>query len=136
MINVFFRIKGARVLRLATKLILNIFIAPITIAKVSARVFGETPEQRQRWWPYAIFSVGLFGFWIALHLAEMWVPGVWAIAWFFYLFFVCQITSVRIQTREIYGITGNGSEDLFASMILYPFVVTQLDETTIDRIDW
>ena len=132
----YFRIKASRVLKLFTKLILNIFIAPITIAKVSARVLGETPEKRQRWWPYGIFSVGLFTLWIGLHIVNIWVPGVWAIAWFFYMFFVCQITSVRLRTRELYGITGNGSEDLFASMILYPFVATQLDETTIDRIDW
>ena len=126
-----FRIKASRVLKLFTKLILNILIAPITIAKVSARVYGETPEQRQRWWPYSIFSVGLFSLWIGLLIVNFWVPGVWAIGWFFYMFFVYQVTSVRLRTRELYGITGNGSEDLFASMFLYPFIATQLDETTM-----
>ena len=66
------------------------------------------------------------------HLIEIAVPGCWAIAWFFYLCFACQVTAVRIKTREIYDIIGNASEDFFASMILYPNVATQLDLTTKD----
>ena len=122
----------SRVKKLFVKWLLNIFIAPITIAKVSARVYGKTAEKRKKWWPYAIPTVGLFSLFIIFHLIEIAVPGCWAIAWFFYLCFACQVTAVRIKTREIYDIIGNASEDFFASMILYPNVATQLDLTTKD----
>ena len=109
---------------------MNIVIAPITIAKVSARVYGKTAEKRDTWWYYAIPSVGLFSLFILFHCLELVLPGCWSIAWFFYLCFACQITAVRIKTREIYGIVGNPSEDFFSAMVLYPSVATQLDETT------
>ena len=120
----------SRAAMLFKKWAINIFIAPITIAKVSARVYGKTVEKRRKWWPYAIPSVGLFGLFILFHILELAVPGCWAIAWFFYLCFTCQITAIRIRTREIYDIIGNASEDFFSSMILYPNVATQLDLTT------
>lgn len=112
------------------KWVLNIFIAPLTIAKVSARVYAKTPEKRKKVWPYAISAVGTFSLFIIFHLAELVVPGCWAMAWFFYLCFTCQVTATRIKTREIYDIIGNASEDFFAAMILYPNVATQLDLTT------
>ena len=115
---------------LLKKWLLNIFIAPITVAKVSARVYGKTAEKRKKWWPYAIPSVGLFTLFILFHLLELVVPGCWSIAWFFYLCFTCQITAIRIKTRELHNIIGNASEDFFSAMILYPNVATQLDLTT------
>ena len=78
---------------------------------MSARVYGKTAEKRRKWWPYAIPSVGLFLLFILFHLLELAVPGCWSIAWFFYLCFTCQITSIRIKTREIYSIVGNASAD-------------------------
>ena len=125
----------SRVKMLFIRFVLNIFIAPITVAKVSARVYGKTAEKRRKWWPYAIPSVGLFSLFIFFHLLELAIPGCWAIAWFFYLCFTCQITAIRIKTREIYDIIGNASEDLFSAMILYPLVVTQLDLTTENLSD-
>jgi len=125
----------SRVKMLFIRFVLNIFIAPITVAKVSARVYGKTAEKRRKWWPYAIPSVGLFTLFIFFHLLDFAIPGCWAIGWFFYLCFTCQITAIRIKTREIYDIIGNASEDLFSAMILYPLVVTQLDLTTENLSD-
>ena len=125
----------SKVSSLFTKLVLNVFMSPITIAKVSARVYAEDMETRKKWWPYAIPSVGLFVLFIAFHVLNVFIPGCWSIAWFFYLFFICQITAVRIRTRELYGINGNACEDFFASMILYPNVTTQLDLTTKDLLN-
>ena len=122
--------KLSRVKTLFFKWFMNIFIAPLTIAKVSARVYGKTAEKRNKWWPYAIPSVGLFSLFILFHLLELAIPGCWSIAWFFYLCFTCQITAVRIKTRELHNIIGNASEDFFSAMILYPNVATQLDLTT------
>ena len=125
----------SRVSSLFLKLVSNIFMSPITIAKVAARVYAENIEKRIKWWPYAIPSVGLFILFIAFHVINIFVPGCWSIAWFFYLFFVCQITAVRIRTRELYKINGNACEDFFASLILYPNVTTQLDLTTKDLLN-
>ena len=125
-----FRMDSSRSIKLFVKLVYNIFMAPITIAKVSARVYGKTSEKRNKWWPYAIPSVGLFLLFILFHLLELAIPGCWSIAWFFYLCFTCQITAVRIRTREIHSIIGNASEDFFSAMFLYPNVATQLDLTT------
>ena len=125
----------SRVFSLFLKLVSNIFMSPITIAKVSARVYAESIEKRRKWWPYAIPSVGLFILFIAFHVVNIFVPGCWSVAWFFYLFFVCQITAVRIRTRELYKINGNACEDFFASLILYPNVTTQLDLTTKDLLN-
>ena len=97
---------------------------------MSARVYGKTVDERRKWWPYAIPSVIAFFLFILFHLLELAIPGCWAIAWFFYLCFTCQVTAVRIKTREIYGIIGNASEDFFSAMILYPNVAVQLDLTT------
>ena len=109
---------------------MNIFIGPITIAKVQARVYGKTEEKQKKWWPYAIPSCGLFILFILFHVLELVVTGCWAIAWFWYLGFVCQITAVRIKTREIHGIVGNASEDFFSALFFYPNVALQLDLTT------
>merc|ERR1712110_619050 len=65
------KIKMSRVKMLFIKFVKNIFIAPITVAKVSARVYGKTAEKRKKWWPYAIPSVGLFSLFIFFHLLDL-----------------------------------------------------------------
>ena len=110
--------------------LLNIFIAPITVAKVSARIFGKTEKNKKKWWIYAIPSSGFFSLFILFHILEIIIPGCWSMAWFFYLCFTCQITAVRIKVREYFEINGNAAEDFFSSLILYPNVVTQMDITT------
>ena len=109
---------------------MNIFVAPLTIAIVASRVYGKTQEERNNWRPYAIPSFGLFFLFILFHFLELVVTGCWAIAWFWYVCFICQITAVRIKTRKIHGIDGNASEDFFAALFLYPNVALQLDITT------
>ena len=131
----FKKIRLSNVLGLFKELVINIFIAPITVAKVSARVYGKTGDARRKWWPYAIPSVIAFLLFILLHLLELAVPGCWAIAWFFYLCFTFHVTAVRIKTREIYGIIGNASEDFFSAMTLYPNVALQLDLTTRNIVE-
>merc|ERR1712110_638813 len=92
------KIKMSRVKMLFIRFVLNIFIAPITVAKVSARVYGKTAEKRRKWWPYAIPSVGLFSLFIFFHLLELAIPGCWAIAWFFYL---CSLAKLQqLESRQ------------------------------------
>jgi hypothetical protein len=46
---------------------------------------------------------------------------------FFFMVFVSLLMVHRHTLREKYGIDGNMAEDLFASMLMYPCVVEQLD---------
>ena len=124
------RMDVSRARNLFKSWVVNIVMAPIIVAKVSARMYGKTVESRKKWWPYAVPSLGSFSLFVLFHILDLVVPGCWSIAWFFYLCFVCQITAVRIKAREIFLINGNAAEDFFSSLILYPNVVTQLDITT------
>ena len=115
--------------RLFLKFLMNVFIAPITIAKVSAKLYSETEEKRKRWWPYAIVTVPLFLGFILCHILELALAGMWAIGWFFYLGFASVITAVRIKARDLGKINGNVWEDFFSSLFFYANVAVQLDET-------
>ena len=123
------RMNVPRVGHLFRKWLINIVIAPITTAKVSARIYGNNEKDRKKWWIYAVPSFCFFSLFILLHVLEIVIPGCWSMAWFFYLCFTCQITAIRIKVREHYNINGNAAEDFFSSLILYPNVVTQLDLT-------
>jgi len=119
------RKEGKRILELFIAYLKNVFIAPWTVAQVSARLNNSTKV-----WAYAIAPVTFFVAFVLLHFAELAVDGCWAIAWFFYLGFVTVLTAVRIQCRERFFINGNAFEDFFASLFFYPNVALQLDEST------
>ena len=53
---------------------------------------------------------------------------VWAVVgWAWYMFMVCHVVFIRNATRHDRGIYGNGWEDLFASVCMYPAIVSQLE---------
>jgi hypothetical protein len=119
------REESATIRKLFIKYIINIFMAPLTVAKASARLNGSTKV-----WAYAIPSVLTFSLFILCHLLDLAYSGCWAIAWFFYCCFATYLTAIRITCRERFNICGNPFEDFFASLFLYPNVALQLDETT------
>lgn len=116
--------KKTEIFRLAGKFLINIVAAPWTLAVVHAKLDNSNSV-----WKYAIAPVFSFIMTIVLHIAEIGCNGCWAIAWFFYLCFVCYATAVRVQFRDRLGIMGNPFEDFFASLFLYPNVAVQLEET-------
>ena len=118
-------IKASRTWKLFLMFAVNIFIAPFTLAKVAARLNND-----QKAWSYAIPAASAFGLFILCHIAELFVSGMWAVAWFFFLCFVAMMTSCRIQTRERYGIDGHPAEDFFVSCF-YPACAVQVSWTTL-----
>ena len=104
---------------------LNIFLAPWTIAKVNVAV-----SDNGSFFLYAIPSALSLILFVIFHIMDYFYRGCWAIAWVFYLCFVTIISTVRGKCREKLNITGNPCEDFLLSVLLYPNVLVQLDETT------
>ena len=73
----------------------------------------------------AAAHVLFYGF-VALYCAWAAVPGLYALAWLCYAAFACVLAMLRHRVRTARGINGNVLEDLFASALLYPQVVCQL----------
>eukprot|EP00095_Tigriopus_kingsejongensis_P000207 maker-scaffold41_size498431-snap-gene-3.31 protein:Tk00207 transcript:maker-scaffold41_size498431-snap-gene-3.31-mRNA-1 annotation:"glycine betaine transporter -like" len=105
--------------------LINLVLAPFTVAQAHGRLTGNS-----RPWVYIVTLCVLFGLFVLFHLLQLVFDGAWAMAWFFYLTYACVVASVRIEVREHFKIAGNGIEDLFASILLYPCCALQLDLTT------
>jgi hypothetical protein len=76
---------------------------------------------------HAAFSFAFFALWIGFLCASAAAP-VWAVGgWAWYMFMVCHVAFLRNATRHDRGIYGNGWEDLFASVCMYPAIVSQLE---------
>ena len=114
-------------MQLIGKFCINIFIAPWTMAKVSARLNNSTKT-----FVHAIPFVTCFGLFICLHLAELACQGCWALAWFFYLCYAAMNSYVRIQMREELDIEGSPFEDLILCIVFYPNVAVQMEESLND----
>lgn len=76
---------------------------------------------------HGFFSFSFFVLWIGFLVAST-KNAEWAyIGWAWFMFAVCHITFLRVETRKMLGIYGNGWEDFFASLLMYPAVVSQLE---------
>lgn len=113
------------IFKLFMEYVQSIFMAPWMLAKVQARLNGDTKV-----WIYAIAPMICMTLFVSLHIAEIAVDGLWSIAWFFYLGFATILTTTRVQCRERFNINGNAFEDFFSSLFFYPNVALQLDYTT------
>ena len=112
------------------KLLLHIIIAPWSLSKVAC-VINEAPEAKsKKMWMYAVPSFVLFFLFILFHALNYAVTGFWAIGWFWYFGFCSYMAAIRFKVREIVGIHGNAIEDFLASVLLYPSVSLQLEETS------
>ena len=81
---------------------------------------------------HACFSFAFFALWIGFLCASVAAP-VWAyVGWAWYMFMVCHVAFIRNATRHDRGIYGNGWDDLFASVCLYPAIVSQLELQAVD----
>ncbi len=72
--------------------VVNIVMAPWTVAKVNRRLNGS-----QGSWFITVISLMTFGLFILFHILELSFNGAWAIAWFWYIGFSTIMTAVRIQ---------------------------------------
>ena len=112
------------------KLLLHTIIAPWSLSKVACLI-NEAPDAKSRkMWIYAVPSFVLFFLFIIFHALNYAVAGFWAIGWFWYFGFCSYMAAIRFKVREIVGIHGNAIEDFLASVLLYPSVSLQLEETS------
>jgi len=111
--------------KLFIQFVMNLFLAPLTVAKTSSRVISAST-----FWP-VLLSLSFFLFmFIFLHLLQLAVDGCWALAWVFYIAFGSGISIVRSKAREQLSISGHPLEDLCVSLLLYPCVAIQMDLST------
>jgi hypothetical protein len=72
-------------------------------------------------------AIAAFEFaWIFCLILEVSVPNASALGWTFYFFMVCFITIARQNARTKYNVYGFILEDLFSSLVMYPFVCSQM----------
>ena len=114
------------------KLLMHIFVAPWSMAKVACSI-NETPEDSastKRVWLYAIPPITTFSLFIICHIVQFTgIEGLWAVAWFWYFGFSACLAGIRCKVRGVVGINGNMVEDFLVSTFLYPSVSLQLEET-------
>ena len=122
-----FRFKEAR--RMFGGFILNIFAAPIKLAKIAGKVYLTDEDGGSKWWAYATMYIPLFALVVVFSVLQVTYSWSWAVAFFLYLTFCGCTAAVRMQTREMFGIRGHILEDFLASVFLYPSVIVQLEWT-------
>lgn len=116
-------------LKLLYRCVINIFLAPWTVAKSASRL------EQGHLYKQALTTVPLFVLSVILFILELAAKGCWAIGLICYLGFAISITRVRLNVREKFKIDGNVFEDFFAALFFYPSVAVQLDEVTKDTIE-
>ena len=124
----FIRIKINETLAMFGAVLLNVFLAPVTLAKIAGKIYC-VPENKPRWWPYAAVFIPLFVVCVMFCLLQMKYQWSWAIAFFIYLTFCGCAASVRMHARQQLNIAGHILEDFLACLFLYPSVVVQLEWT-------
>lgn len=123
-----FRSQGKETRKLAGSFLLNIFIAPIKLAKIAGKIYLKGAEL-SRWWAYGTLYIPLFSMTIIFGVLQLTYSWSWAIAFFLYLTFCGCIAIVRMEVREKLGICGNILEDFLLSVLLYPGVIVQMERT-------
>jgi len=71
------------------------------------------------------FTFFLIGF-VVSHACNVFVDGLWSLAWVSYVTFAACGGGVRTKFRNRHSIGGNPVEDFFACLLAYPLVATQL----------
>merc|ERR1719473_2296145 len=63
--------------------------------------------------------------WFALQIAETDLEHTYLVAWLLFFGFLCLVIHLRVEMRQKYNVFGSPVDDIFASLILYPFVLSQ-----------
>ncbi|EKX40613.1 hypothetical protein GUITHDRAFT_88699 [Guillardia theta CCMP2712] len=69
----------------------------------------------------------LFITWIGCMIGEVGTVNASYVGWTMYIFFAAHLTATRLQARLAYKVYGSAFEDFFACLIMYPFVISQLE---------
>ena len=88
--------------KLFLQFLLNIIVAPYTVAKTSSRIISPSCF----WTVFTSLTIFLFMFFF-LHILQLVVDGSWALAWVSYIAFGSVVSIVRCKAREHLNIAGN-----------------------------
>ena len=112
---------------------LNIILAPLTLANVATHIYTKTNGQKDlRFGIYLVFFTVIFVLTISFYFLQIIFPWAWAIGFVGHLIFGCCTAVIRKSTREELNIQGHIIEDLVASILMYPSVVLQM-KITLDK---
>ena len=109
--------------------LMNIIMAPLTLAVVASRVYAKPTSKISKFWIFVSVFISVFSITMVFLLLQIKFQWAWSIAFFGYLTFCVCIATVRKRTREKLDIPGHIVEDFLASFFLYPIVVLQLKVT-------
>ena len=118
-----------RVSKLFGRFLFNVPFAPFTLAKVGSRIY-KSFRIRHHYFTYTFLFFVLFISSIVFCVVEFLSSGAWVIGLFSYFCFCGCMSVIRKRTRNTLGIEGSIIEDFVVSVILYPSVAVQLEETT------
>ena len=95
--------------RLFVKFVTNIFIGPLTISGVAAKL---NQFNKVKTILFTATMVTFFAGFIVFHLLGPFLTeNLWAVGWFMYLAHASMVTTVRSQARQLGDINGNLFED-------------------------
>ena len=115
-------------IKLFAKFLFNVPFASYTMAKVSNKIYNPYGGH-YKFCLYTFMFFALFLISIVLFCLEFVFSNVWVIGLFSYLCFCACLTTLRKATREHLKIGGSVVEDFVVSLLLYPCVAVQLEET-------
>ncbi|EKX48971.1 hypothetical protein GUITHDRAFT_68154 [Guillardia theta CCMP2712] len=102
-------------------LVISIFAPFITIHKVHHKFYNNVAIV------HTAITGMLFITWIGCMIGEVGTTNAAYVGWTMYIFFAAHLTATRLQARLAYKVYGSAFEDFFACLIMYPFVISQLD---------
>merc|ERR1719508_345621 len=111
--------------KLLLHFIINLVLAPHTVAKTASRVISVST-----FWPVVISLSFFLLMFVILHVLQIVVEGAWALAWISYIAFGSGVSFVRTRARNHLNIPGHPLEDFCLSLLLYPSVALQMEMST------
>lgn len=114
-----------KVMERIMSLAIAIFVPGIGIMKAAGQVYDQTNAMIQ-----AGVASFFFYSWFILMCMDAGAKNVgyyYGIAWTLLMFFFMWVTFLRIKVREFYNVSGGMAEDFFSCLMMYPFVVSQME---------
>jgi len=110
--------------------VLGLFAPPLLLSRAVMGASSLSKESQSKVLQMTTIGASalLFLLFIVFHAMTVPFSGFYAYAWFCYIAFASLLAVQRHSLRQVYKIEGSGPEDFFASLFLYPQVLTQMVE--------
>jgi hypothetical protein len=74
---------------------------------------------------YALGAAGFYIAWIVCHILEDSNKHSYLVAWLMFFGFLAIVVHIRVEMRQKYNVWGSPVDDMFASLMMYPFAISQ-----------